>query len=93
MSLCGRLAREEGLDVIIVFDGAPVSVVRPKGVLLFGETGRSADDLIVEITGTLGPGTSVATSDRGLRARLGEPGVSVVGGGTFARDLIRHRGT
>jgi hypothetical protein len=92
VALCGRLARLEERDVVVVFDGPAPELEVPARVRLHGEAGRSADDLIVELVPELGPGAStVATSDRGLRARLVESGVSVVGGGAFVRHLLQHR--
>jgi rRNA-processing protein FCF1 len=61
-------------------------------VRLVAADGRSADDLIVELAATLAPDIAeVATSDRGLRARLADSNVSFVGGGALVRDLLRHR--
>jgi hypothetical protein len=90
VALCGRLSRDEALDVVVVFDGPAGEIDAPPGVTLLGERGRTADDLIVELSTALpAGGGSVATSDRGLRSRL-ETGVSVIGGGTFVRDLLRR---
>jgi hypothetical protein len=93
VALCGRLAEDEQHDVVVVFDGLPPQVEAQVGVRMVGERGRSADDLIVELAAMLTPGSTVATSDRGLRARLRESGVSIVGGGTFLRDLLRRGAT
>lgn len=91
VSLCGRLAEDEQLDVVVVFDGPPAAVEGPAGVRLVGEPGRSADDLIVELAAMLAPGSStVATSDRGLRSRLPASGLTIVGGGAFVRGLLRR---
>lgn len=90
--LCARHGEQEGLDVVVVFDGPPppvASEVAPgEGVRLLGEPGRSADDLIAALAAAGPPGNLVvATSDRGLGARL-PPEVEVVGGGRFVRLLL-----
>lgn len=88
--LCGWYAHEHGLSVAVVFDGAPPTTEARDDVRLVGEPGRSADDLIVELVATFGPeAATVATSDRGIRQRLGGTGASLVGGGSFIRELLR----
>lgn len=92
VSLCGRHAGEAGVDVVVVLDGGAAPFDAPPSVRLLAEPGRSADDLIVELVAELAPGTvTVATSDRGLRARLEGHGASFVGGGAFVRALLRDR--
>jgi hypothetical protein len=80
-----RRAREwaarEGHDLLIVFDGpapedAPDLVASPH-----------ADDEIVRIAARQERPFWVATSDRGLRERLGDEPERIVGGGTFVRWL------
>jgi len=90
VALCGARAAAEGVDVIVVFDGPPPACVAPAGVFLAGEPGRSAEDLVVELARARpADGLVVVTSDRALRARLPR-GVEVVGGGRFARSLVRR---
>lgn len=84
----GRHAAREGVPVLVVFDGAAPQVDAPAGVLLAGEPGRSADDLIAELAAEGAVEVAVVvTSDRGLRARL-PAGTEVTGGGRFARLLL-----
>jgi hypothetical protein len=91
VSLCGRLAGGEH-DVIVVFDGLPAAVEAPPGVLLLGEPGRSADDVIVELAALPSSSVSVvATSDRELRSRLRAHGVHAIGAGGLVRDLLAGR--
>lgn len=56
-------------------------------VLVVWETEISADDWIAEHAAELRPYWLV-TSDRELRARAGEDAERVVGGGSFARELL-----
>jgi hypothetical protein len=51
------------------------------------EGARSADDVIADLAGELEQPFWVVTSDRGLRARLGDRPDRIVGGGTFARTI------
>jgi rRNA-processing protein FCF1 len=50
---------------------------------------QTADDLIDREVGELAPPVWVVTSDRGLRARIGDRAERVIGGGSFARELRR----
>lgn len=85
--LCGVRAGATGDDLVVVLDGPPPHGPASAGVRVVGEAGRSADDLIVELVTSLAGPVTVATSDRGLRARLPD-GVAVVGGGRFVRLLL-----
>jgi rRNA-processing protein FCF1 len=92
VALCARHGEEAGVDVVVALDGPATRAGAPGSVRLLAEPGRSADDVIVELLAGLAPGAvTVATSDRGLRARLEGRGVSFVGGGGFVRELLRHR--
>jgi hypothetical protein len=85
-------------DVVLVFDGRPHDAVAQQagGNLRIEFAPRpkrdAADDRIVELVeerfAGVEPdaGLTVATSDRGLIARL-PPGVRTVGGGAFGRQL------
>jgi predicted RNA-binding protein with PIN domain len=87
VELCAEHAARAGAAVVVVFDGAPPEVAVGHDVRLLGKGGRSADDLIAALAAEVPEGLVVATSDRGLRARL--PGdVGVVGGGRFVRLLL-----
>jgi len=72
-------AAREGVDLLVVFDGAA-----PEGADdVLGSGGRSADDVIAELGGPFW----LATSDRALRERVGGRAERVIGGGTFFREL------
>jgi rRNA-processing protein FCF1 len=91
VELCDRHAHAAAVEVVVVLD-RPAAVEGSDRLRLVAADGRSADDLIVELAGTLAPGVAtVATSDRGLRVRLADSGVSFLGGGALVRDLLRHR--
>lgn len=79
--------------VVVVADGRPVPSVPPgpdRGVevLWAGRPGPdAADDRIVELVRSLGPGTTVVTSDEGLIRRVRALGADTVGAGTFRSVL------
>ena len=76
-----RWAAREGHELLIVFDGdAPEDAADLCG-------SAYADDEIVRIAATLDVPYWVVTSDRGLRERVPDQSVRVIGGGTFARWL------
>ena len=91
VGLCRDWAEAERCRVVVVFDGRPPEVDPGPGCELVGSNGGSADDTIVreaQARARLGP-VWVATSDRGLRARL--VGVQrLVGGGSFLAELLRQ---
>jgi hypothetical protein len=60
--------------------------VRP--VVVF-ERGESADDRIAREAAQLGGPYWLVTSDRELRERAGGRAERVLGGGSFARELVR----
>ena len=74
-------AAREAHDLLIVFDGEP-SEQAPD---LIGS--RNADDAIVELTAGLDQPWWLVSSDRGLRARLGDRPARIVGGGTFSQTI------
>lgn len=74
---CEAWSREHGHEVEVVFDGR-----------------ESADDQIVRKAAELraaGLPFWLFTSDRGLRARAEDGAERVVGGGSFARELLALR--
>jgi predicted RNA-binding protein with PIN domain len=82
-------------EVVLVFDGAPSPELERHGgglltVAFATRTGRdAADDRIVELVEAAYaevPELTVATSDKGLVARL-PPGIAVEGAGAFRRRL------
>jgi predicted RNA-binding protein with PIN domain len=84
----------EARDVVLVFDGsAPGGFVgsRENGrVRVVGAGSDSADDLLVRAAAEAartGLRVWLVTSDRELRARVGDAAERVVGGGSFAREL------
>ena len=72
-------AEGEDAELLIVFDGEPPEEARD----LVGSGGRSADDVIAELTGPF----VLVSSDRGLRERVACKTERVVGGGTFLREI------
>ena len=80
-----RRAREwavrEGHELRIVFDGAPPEDAPD----LVGS--RDADDAIVGLSAGLDSPWWLVTSDRGLRARVGDAPARVLGGGSFVRAI------
>jgi hypothetical protein len=78
------------VTALLVFDGAA-----PDGgsaaVEVVGTGRESADDVIAEEAGRLaadGRPFWLVTSDRGLRARAADAAGRVIGGGSFARELL-----
>jgi hypothetical protein len=55
------------------------------------EGAQSADDRIAQQVIELAHPVWVVTSDRELRERVREHADHIVGGGSFARDLLAHR--
>jgi hypothetical protein len=80
-----RRAREwaarEGHELRIVFDGPPPEVAPD----LVGS--RDADDAIVELAARIDDPWWLASSDRGLRERVGDRPERVIGGGSFLRGI------
>ena len=79
-------AAREGHDLLIVFDGEPPEEAPD----LVGS--RNADDAIVDLSAGLDRPWWLVSSDRGLRARLGERPARVVGGGSFSRTITEGEG-
>jgi hypothetical protein len=73
-----------GEDVLLALDGRPRELGEHPGVEL--RFAPVADDLIVELAAA-DPGVRVATSDRGLAARLAELGVETEGVRAFRARL------
>lgn len=77
-------AGREGMTPLVVFDGqAPVEADD-----VVGTGPETADDWIVREAGAHAPYWLV-TSDRALRARVGDGPDHIVGGGSFAREIRR----
>jgi hypothetical protein len=74
-------ADREGHDLLIVFDGPPPE----DGPDVVGAA--DADDEIASVAATVETRFWVVTSDRDLRARVGDRAERLVGGGSFAREL------
>jgi hypothetical protein len=72
-------AEKEGADLLVVFDGDPPAHASD----LVGSGERSADDVIAELEGPFW----LASSDRGLRERVGAKAERIIGGGSFLREL------
>ena len=80
-----RRAREwagrEGHELLVVFDGTPPDDAPD----LVGS--RNADDAIVDLAAQLASPWWLVSSDRGLRARVGDRPARVIGGGSFVRTI------
>jgi hypothetical protein len=76
---CRSWADREGVDLLVVFDGQPPE----ESADLAGSGERSADDVIAGLDGPFW----LASSDRGLRDRVGERAERLIGGGSFLRML------
>lgn len=74
-------AAREGHDLLIVFDGKPPEDATD----LVGS--RNADDRIVALARGFDRPWWLVTSDRGLRARVGDAPVRIIGGGFFVRTI------
>ena len=72
-------AEQQGVPLLVVFDGAPPEEAPD----LVGSGGRSADDVIAELDGPF----TLVTSDRGLRERVGDRAGRTIGGGSFLGEL------
>jgi predicted RNA-binding protein with PIN domain len=57
-------------------------------VIVVWEGAESADDRIARDVRELSPPLWVVTSDRELRERVGDHAERIVGGGSFARELV-----
>ena len=77
-------AAEQGLEPVIVFDGAA-----PAGAT--GSGAESADDRLARETAAAAEPFWLVTSDRELRRRAGGRAERVLGGGRLARELRRYR--
>jgi hypothetical protein len=77
-------AEREGVRPLVVFDGrAPLEADD-----VVGTGGETADDWIVREAHSHTPFWLV-TSDRALRARVGDASERILGGGSFARQIRR----
>ncbi|MEU1367964.1 NTP pyrophosphohydrolase [Streptomyces sp. NPDC005803] len=78
--LRGRLVaygERQGVDVILVVEGAARGVASVPGVRVESAAG-SGDDHIVELVERLGRPCTVVTADRGLRSRVEDAGARCV---------------
>ena len=89
---CTDWAERERVTAVVVFDrGAPAGGGERCRVVE-AAAGESADDWIAREAGLLemaGCRFWIVTSDRELRARVGAGVERVIGGGSFARELVR----
>ena len=74
-------AAAEGHELLIVFDGEPPEEAPD----LVGS--RNADDAIVELAAGIDGPWWLVSSDRGLRARVGDAPERIMGGGSFVRTI------
>jgi hypothetical protein len=78
--------RQHAALVVVVYDGAGPTV---DGVRTVDSGPASADDEIVALARAESGPVWLVTSDRELRERVGDGAERVIGGGTFARELLR----
>ena len=83
--LAAEWGRRRGARVVPVFDGPAPAAAGPEAV---GSGPGGADDLIVGLAEAEPGPLWLVTSDRLLRERVGGRAERVVGGGTFARELL-----
>jgi hypothetical protein len=74
-------AKQEGVPILMVFDGPPPEDAPD----LIGSGGRTADDVIAELEGPF----ALVSSDRGLHERVRDRAEKIVGGGSFLRKELR----
>ncbi|HEX3454047.1 MAG TPA: NYN domain-containing protein [Gaiellaceae bacterium] len=93
-ALVARWAESEGVQAVLVFDGAAPDAVYVDRVELVSTSRESADDRIADEAARLGAAGAdywLVTSDRGLRKRAAEGAARTIGGGTLARRLLELR--
>jgi predicted RNA-binding protein with PIN domain len=96
VELCRSWAEARGVRAVVAFDGnAPGGLVGEEELaphcVLVGTGAESADDWLTRAATELRTATQpfwLVTSDRELRARAGEGAEKVVGGGSFAGELM-----
>jgi len=89
---CSGWAEREGVTAVVVFDRRAPAGVGERCRVVEAAAGETADDWIAREAGLLeaaGRRFWIATSDRELRARVGAGAERVIGGGSFARELVR----
>jgi hypothetical protein len=93
VELVAAWAERRQIDAVVVFDGrAPAG--RPDRAEVVGTLDETADDWIARAAAGYaaeGRAYGLVTSDRGLRARAGAAAERVVGGGSFAGELLASR--
>jgi YacP-like NYN domain len=82
-------AAREGAHAIAVFDGPAPEVAT--SIEVVGTGRESADDWIARRVAELDEPFMLVTSDRELRERAGGRAERVIGGGSFARELIGEK--
>ena len=75
-------AASEGHELLVVFDGMP-----PENAPDLAGAPHADDEIVARVERSEGE-VWVVTSDRGLRERVADHAVRIVGGGTFARELV-----
>ncbi len=93
-ALVARWAESEGVQAMLVFDGAAPEAAGSGPVDLVSTSRESADERITDEAARLraaGAGYWLVTSDRGLRARAADGAARTIGGGTLARRLLELR--
>ncbi|HEU0335525.1 MAG TPA: hypothetical protein VFR43_03170 [Gaiellaceae bacterium] len=84
--LSAEWGRRHTAHVVVVFDGSGPVV---EGVRTVESGPASADDELVALARAEDGLIWLVTSDRELRERVGNAAERVIGGGTFARELLR----
>jgi uncharacterized protein len=81
-------AESVGVRAVVVFDGPAPEDLADERCTVIGTDAESADDRIVELASEQRGPFWLVTSDRGLRARVGDSAERVIGGGSFVRELL-----
>jgi rRNA-processing protein FCF1 len=81
-------AKSAGVRAVVVFDGAALDDLTDEHCTVVGTGPESADDRIVELASEQRGPFWLVTSDRELRARVGDRPERVIGGGGFVRELL-----
>jgi predicted RNA-binding protein with PIN domain len=85
-------AAEEDVRAVVVFDGRAPDTAPREHCVVVGTRRESADDWIAREAKRLaadGRPYRLVTSDRELRDRAGHGAEEIIGGGSFAKSLLR----
>jgi predicted RNA-binding protein with PIN domain len=88
---CRAWAEREGVRVTVVFDHGAPQAGDERCRVVESARGETADDWIAREASSLGQAGQrfwLVSSDRALRARAGRSAERLIGGGSFARELL-----